>query len=70
MKVNVNTCPSCGGPGKIKEKNRTIIKGETLRNCYVYCPNCDFRGPRVLYQDYSEPHLAELAAVDKWNRRV
>lgn len=69
-RYSIEKCPSCGGPGKLREKNRTVINGNTVRNCYVFCKRCDFRGPRVLYQDYSESHMAEMVAIEKWNRRV
>ena len=63
-------CPSCGASAKIRVKNRTIINGETTRNCYVYCPECDFRGPRVLYSDFELPQEAHIEAINRWNRRV
>ena len=62
-------CPSCGGNGKLKVKNRTIINGEKVRNCYIYCPTCDFRGPRFLYKDFDSSFSAHEAAINAWNKR-
>ena len=70
MRINICTCPSCGSIARLREKNRTVIHGEQTRNCYVYCTECDFRGPRVLYSDYPTTQDAHQAAIAKWNRRV
>ena len=69
-KLEINNCPSCGAKAKLRVKNRTIINGETTRNCYVYCPNCDFRGPRILYTDFEYSQDAHVEAVNRWNRRA
>lgn len=66
----IRRCPLCGGPARLKKKNRTIIQGQTTRNCYVYCPDCDIRGPRILYSDYETPYIAHEEAIERWNRRA
>lgn len=67
---NIKCCPSCGTQGILKRNNRTYFEGELTRNCYVYCPKCDFRGPRVLYMDFENKTDANNKAIEKWNRRV
>lgn len=67
---NVKCCPACGTPGVLKKNNRTYFHNELTRNCYCYCPKCDFRGPRVLYSEFDTKADAHKRAVDLWNRRV
>jgi hypothetical protein len=67
---NVKCCPACGTPGILKKNNMTYVHNELTRNCYVYCPRCDFRGPRVLYSEFATKAEANKRAVDLWNRRV
>lgn len=67
--IELKYCPMCGKRARLKRKSKTIIKGETLRNTFVYCPSCDVRGPRVLYRDFDNYNLAETKAADLWNKR-
>lgn len=62
-------CPMCGGYPKIRRKNRTVIGGVEKRNTYIYCPICDVRGTRILYEDYATYEEAENKAKEMWNRR-
>lgn len=62
-------CPMCGGAPKIRRKNRTVIGGVEKRNTFVYCPVCDVRGTRILYDDYETYLDAEYKAKELWNRR-
>lgn len=71
MKVsNIKCCPSCGEQGRLRHNNRTFVNNEQTRNCYVYCPNCDFRGPRILYKEFESKQAAHERAIELWNRRV
>ena len=64
-------CPFCGGYAKLRTANRTIIKGETVRNCYVYCKTCDARGTRFLEGNTPETHTkARQNAINAWNNRT
>lgn len=62
-------CPFCGSKAKLRRKNRTIIGGVVVRNTYVYCPMCDSRGGRILYNDFDSNVEAESEAIKLWNRR-
>lgn len=62
-------CPFCNGMPKLRRKNRTIINGETKRNCYVYCSTCDSRGTRFIYDDFATTEETHQKAIDAWNRR-
>lgn len=63
-------CPFCGGEAKLRKKNRTIINGETKRNCYVHCCDCDARAERFVYYDYAEPRYFHEKAIEAWNQRI
>lgn len=66
---NLLKCPMCGARPKLRRKNRTIIGGVQKRNTFMYCPICDTRGPRILYEDYEDQEEAEDKAKELWNRR-
>lgn len=68
--VKLKKCPFCGGYGKLAERSRTVVKGETVRNTYVRCVRCDARGERFLYREFDSSHDAHMAAIEAWNRRV
>lgn len=65
--IYIKSCPFCGGNARLKRKNRTVIGSAIKRNTYVYCPNCDVRGKRFLYEDYKD---AEQRGIEAWNERI
>ena len=67
--MKIRECPMCGQTVRVRNHNKTIIKGELAYNCYVYCERCDVRGPRVLYDDYETASEAHQEAVRRWNVR-
>lgn len=66
---DIKACPFCGSYAKLRRKNRTIINGQTVRNTFIYCPVCDARGTRILYNDFETSEEAEQEAKNMWNRR-
>ena len=66
----IDKCPLCGSMARLRRKNRTVVDGEQVRNCYVYCPECDARGPRILYKYFTVSSDAEEVAISMWNQRA
>lgn len=66
----IDKCPHCGSYARIRRQNRTVVKGKQCRNCYVYCPECDARGARILYDLFTTSSDAEEVAIAMWNQRV
>jgi Lar family restriction alleviation protein len=53
---DLKPCPFCGG-----EVILETVDGNSLEECYIYCPECDFESG--VYSKYE-------FAVEKWNRRA
>lgn len=68
--IKLKPCPFCGGEAKLRKKNRTIIEGNTRRNCYVYCLRCGARGTRYIEGSTEQEHMqARKMALLAWNER-
>lgn len=54
--AELKRCPFCGGEAILE-----TVDGNSPKECYIYCPECDFESGV-----YSEPKFI----VEKWNRRA
>ena len=66
----IASCPHCAAPGKLVPRSKTIVRGQTVKTCYVECIYCHCRGSRFILSDFSEPKYACKRAVDSWNMRA
>lgn len=59
---DLKPCPFCGGEAILENVVfQLTVDGNSLEECYIYCPECDFESGV-----YSEPKFI----VEKWNRRA
>lgn len=65
-------CPFCGGKPYLERSHRAFVEGITSRVALVRCTQCEARSGRVKLSDYghtSHSIEADLAVIEKWNRR-
>lgn len=65
----IASCPHCAAPGKLVPKSKTVVRGQTVKTCYVECIYCHCRGSRYILSDYNSPSEARKRAVASWNMR-
>ena len=59
---DLKPCPFCVGDAILENVVLQLtVDGNSLEECYIYCPECDFESGV-----YSEPKFI----VEKWNRRA